>query len=138
MLLLKEICEPVTALLRLADGDAPCISKIYPRMYEMQQFFKAVSGDEASIQQIRKQRRAIYKAKQIEDAGPPSARTRARMRESSWADSESDDEDDPQLQAYLHIPKLRKTEEGDKLVAACVSRYVFQIHWFILFLHLVT
>ena len=72
MQLVVDVCTPMIKVLRLADGDKPCMSKLYHRMFMLEQWIKAMIGDEDAAELMREQC-AFTKAARIKAAGSSAA-----------------------------------------------------------------
>ena len=59
-----QICDPAVKVLRLADSNEPCISKMYYRCWEVSETYRAMGGSEEALEGLRKRQSAAWKAKQ--------------------------------------------------------------------------
>src|SRR6478609_6105740 len=50
---LTSICEPIISLLRLVDGSAPCVGKVYWSMFQIDSGIESSSLDQPKKQQLR-------------------------------------------------------------------------------------
>lgn len=50
---LTSICEPIISLLRLVDGSAPCVGKVYWRMFQIDNGIEGSLLDQSKKQQLR-------------------------------------------------------------------------------------
>jgi hypothetical protein len=50
---LTSICEPIISLLRLVDGSAPCVGKVYWRMFQIDNGIESSLLDQSKKQQLR-------------------------------------------------------------------------------------
>ena len=110
-----------TQILRLADGNTPSISKVYPRMYMLQQLLSAMSGDQDAIEEVQAARTAAYYAQKRATlaTGSPGSRTRGKR---AAVEAELDPLDDDVLQDLLYIPSI-EPDLGQQIVGMLVYRW---------------